>query len=235
MTGKKLPSFEDLVKMQKPTEPPPFEQLKPAKKVKGDKNHPKAVEAAKNKKPKKVKGANKHVNKAQDIFEFEKTHRSGHAMFFRHIRVPDEKNVNSDHYPLPGPKGGATILVDLVDDDRFIFSFSICNLEENDPYIKDEARRMCQERFTKGQTITLTQQTKGLSCFENVSEAIHNYFYGHSDGPQLRVNSTSITRDSLATLRRYIKRYGDKQTPRHRKSDRSWPFKTDGEKKHHVI
>lgn len=240
MTGKTLPPFDQL---KKPAALPPFDKLKEISK--GDEveaqvvaapatavnTHPKAIEAAKNKKTKE-KVLHKRKKEAININAFASQHSRGHAMFFRHIRVPDLANIvekwDEDLYrmvqgPAAGPKGGATIIVDMIDENSFTFAFSICNLDEGDAYVKDEARKRCQDRFREGQICKITRRSADISCFENISAAITNHFRDRTsveDGPQLEVIGSAMTDDYLATLHRYIKKYGSES-----KDGESWPHK----------
>jgi hypothetical protein len=212
MTGKpQLPPFSELKDRNAPPAPPPFESLTQTKGPNAEQTqHP-------HEKKKSKKGLNKRKKQAVNIQSFATQHGTGHAMFFRHIRVPDPHNREYTDGPmLPGPKGGATILVDMISEDKFRFSFAICNLEEGDAYVKDEARKMCQDRFREGQIISLTQRDAGMSCFENIEAAIKAHFRGwthHPEDstvalPQIEVIGSNISEESLQTLQRYIKKYG---------------------------
>jgi hypothetical protein len=206
--AQKLPPFDQLQDKKKPAAPPPFDQLKSTKTPEAPVVAPASGATAKP--AKKKKGANKRKKLAMPLIDFAKLYKQGHAMFFQHVRVPDENNISEwDNKPLPGPKGGATILIDLLNDSSLRFSFAICNLEENDTFVKDEARKMCQDRFVTGELVHVDGYTDTVSIVENISEAIAHHLKGleHRNGPHIRTMASAISNDNLSTLRRYIKRY----------------------------
>lgn len=146
-----------------------------------------------------VKKRNPKPKLAKSISEFRAQAGRGHALFYRYLRIPDEFNSYE-----PGPKGGAAVLVDMIDGDHFVFSFAVCS--PKDPFIKDEARRLCQERYVAGNTCTVTNRDEFRTCFENIGLAIYDYLDGvySYDEPKLRVNSDQITESQLRLLLKAI-------------------------------
>lgn len=149
--------------------------------------------------PTVVRKKNPRPKLAKSITEFRTQAGKGHALFYRYLRIPDEANSYE-----PGPKGGACILVDMLDSDRFVFSFAVCS--PVDPFIKDEARRLCQERYSNNDTCTVSNRDDFYTCFENVGFAIRNYFEGivENGEPRLHINSPRVTENQLKLLLKAI-------------------------------
>lgn len=146
-----------------------------------------------------TKKRNPRPRLAKGINTFRQEQGKGHALFYRYLRIPDQYNRYE-----PGPKGGSCILVDMLDSEKFTFSFAVCS--PVDAFIKDEARRMCQERYTAGTTCTVTQRDDSYSCYENIGFAIRNFFEGVDDPlePKLLINTPNITEQQLKGLLKAI-------------------------------
>lgn len=183
-----LPSFSDL----KPKNGlPSFKELQAAK-------HAKSQAQGGAVKKKKEKVVRPRRAKTLDVFRAQSP--GGHALFYRYIRLTDEKNDG-----LAGPKGGACILVKMLSDSQFAFSFSVCSPE--DPFIKDEARRLCQERMSPNMLSGVSNRDRNVSCYENIFRAIENHFQGLNTTPGEPTLSVGkdVTPQQLKLLVKFIR------------------------------
>jgi hypothetical protein len=189
---KKLPSFETLQVVERPAVTAAIDSQEVVAPQYGDDNEAQVKKSRKNPRPRK----------AQTLTTFREKHNAGHAMFYRYKRMQDPV-----HPYLVGPKGGACILVNMLSDEQFTFSYSVCS--PKDAFIKDEARRLCQERFDRGEVVTLTNRDPLQSCFENILEAIYNFEDGViADGPILRLDREGGFNDfNLSLLRDAVDQY----------------------------
>lgn len=193
-----LPKFEDLQK-NKPAVTtakglPSFAELQ---KMKEKNEKDKKKEAKKKARAPRPKNA-----KTLDVFK-QQIGATGHALFYRYIRIPDENNGG-----LAGPKGGACILVNMVDDKSFSFSFSVCS--PVDPFIKDESRRICQNRFNGGTgwLCAITRRDMHASCYDNIARAIENHFIKNSSlSEPLLTKGNKVTDQHLKLLARFIRSF----------------------------
>lgn len=196
----KLPSFDDLEKMQKAKGLPAFEDLHPPQKDEEEIKVDVAIVPEKPPKPKPPK-------KAAKMDEFFKDFGQGHAMFFRYIRRFEEDSFTN--HPI-APKGGACILVDMMNDEEFVFSFAVCSKEDN--FSKDEARYISQQRFISGETIEVCNFDSGVSCYHNIHAALEDYFStaegpNPPEGPYVSRVGYGVSDDRLLSLYREIRDY----------------------------
>jgi hypothetical protein len=201
-----LPKFDELLKSQPAkAKLPSFAELQAAQAAKKG-GLPSFEELQKASKAKKDKGSAKKPKQAKtlDIFRGAISPKQpiGHALFYRYLRTQDEANEG-----LPGPRGGACILVNMLNEREFTFSFSVCS--EEDPFIKDESRRLCQERFLALEIIKVTNRDANASCYENIYRAIENYFKNQNAATdaQLQLLSPKVTMNQLRGLKRAIHDY----------------------------
>lgn len=202
-----LPKFDELKVTVKQSALPAFKELTTVAKTTSTPEGQKVVGMQYGgHNPKKPK-VGKRVNLAQGLDTFKKSFGQK-ALFYRYIRLPDVKN-----YGLPGPKGGACILVSLRNSDVFDFAFSICSSE--DTFIKDQSRVICQQRYKKGEICRIARRDLNASCYENILRAITNYLTVNSTGvhntlasePTLEPKSLGVTSNNLKKLAGVISDY----------------------------
>lgn len=149
-------------------------------------------------KPKRIKLAKPILDICQEFYSA--------AFFYRYLRLPD-KNIKPGKRIHIGFQGGACMLVNSVSK-AYRFSFSVC--DENDIFIKDEARRLCQERFRTAAVVFIKDVDEDASFLENVRRGFENHFYNlnrESAEPKLFVESSKIHVNSLRELYKMIKKY----------------------------
>jgi hypothetical protein len=192
------PSFDELQRMQpkKPTLPGFDELQKLNAQRKNDEARKKREEARKatpvtnNTRSQYVK-----VRNALSLPQFRAKHNiKGSALFYRYVRLPDENNMF-----LPGPKGGAAILIELQEPSKFQFSFAVCSPE--DSFSFDEARVLCQKRFAAGVVLKVENYDRNTSTVEAIQAALEAYMAGEQLGePRITYRSKFATNQHLQML-----------------------------------
>lgn len=144
-------------------------------------------------------------------------------VFYRYVRAPDilpeirdeDSRVVRERTEIPdGPKGGACLMIVVMSNELIHFTYSIHHPDDELNFIKDEARRLCQERFLKGEFLAIRYPDKAWSIVDNVLEAVNFYFAKQSVSPVLVLPNTIKAgkeledfRNSLRTLRDFLRKY----------------------------
>ncbi len=126
------------------------------------------------------------------------------TLFYRYIRPNDIKNKQAPWSP--GNKGGVCLLINLTNS-GFRFAFSICR--DTEVFVKDEAQKRCQDRFTNQQVIYIERVNREASFLENIRFGIDNFFkYLNKDTnePLIRFSPEKVNPYTVRKLARIIER-----------------------------
>jgi hypothetical protein len=129
-----------------------------------------------------------------------------HDTFLRHVRIKNPKTREYYH------NKGATLLIDLIGDEgRFLFSYAICNHEDN--FNKLIAQNICRGRMERGDFIEVINYDPSISIIQNIFIAIGVFLgeYPLTDYdwtgilPELCGTFTHCQEVNLSNLRRLIR------------------------------
>jgi len=104
-------------------------------------------------------------------------------------------------------------MIVVINNELIHFTYSIHHPDDELNFIKDEARRICQERFLKGEFLGLSYMDTEWSMVENILQGINNYFAKRSTSPiialpnKLKAEEVENFRNSLRTLRDFLRKY----------------------------
>lgn len=194
--AEKLPSFSSLQEGKKVSQP----EAKPA----SAEDKQKAIDERKKRKKEKLVQKKPKTAMALDNYRILVT---GSPAFYRYIRELDP-NTRPGKTAYIGPTGGACLLIVLVPGANQIkFSFSLCN--EKDRFNKDEARRICQERYRSGIHTLVSDIGPEDSLLNAIERGYENCYFNLNrelNEPKFYA-AAAIDQRSLRRLYRMIKDY----------------------------
>jgi hypothetical protein len=110
-----------------------------------------------------------------DVFKIALGLNISESLFYRYVRFSKNRIEKRKRRDFKSVKEACILARSTAG--RLTFSFAICNEDSLDKFSKDQARKICQDRWNKGQTVTIANVQKESSILENIRLASDNYLY----------------------------------------------------------
>lgn len=127
----------------------------------------------------------------------------GITVFYRYVRLPDE-NIREGKRVYASPKEGACLMVVIMPPTAFKFTFSLC--DEDMTFIKDEGRRLCQERYRGARWVMIADVDKNASFLDNIERAYENFAFNiNRESTEPKLSYDGIHPHSIRKLYKLVK------------------------------